>query len=81
MAESPRPYEIVNLRRKHKISQATLADSLYGVRRSKLSDWETGKHKCPPMAWWAMVLTWDKRDLWEEERALERNTTQSRTKK
>lgn len=64
---SPRPYEIKDLRRRYKITQHQLADSLYGVKRPRIPDWETGRRECPPIVWWAMCLVWDKIDLWEEE--------------
>jgi predicted transcriptional regulator len=70
MAHRPRPFEIKALRRRHKITQWQLADSLYGVKRARISDWETGRRDCPPIVWWAMVLTWDKVDLWEEEQSV-----------
>jgi DNA-binding transcriptional regulator YiaG len=68
MARSPRPYEIKQLRLRHGITQKQLADSLYGVKWRRIVDWECDRRTCPPITWWAMRLTWDKVDLWEEER-------------
>ena len=67
MAKQPRPYEIKNLRRRHKITQKQLADSLYGIKKDRVVDWECDRRVCQPIVWWAMKLTWDKVDLWEEE--------------
>jgi len=64
---NPTPEEIKDLRRRNKLTQHQLADSLYGVKRERIADWETGRRQCPPITWWAMVLTWDSRDLWQEE--------------
>ena len=63
----PRPYEIIQLRKRHGITQQQLADSLYDVKRTQIADWEIGRRRCRPLEWWAMVLTWDKVDLWEKE--------------
>lgn len=67
MPESPRPYQIRDLRRRHNLTQQALADSLYGIKKGRVVDWECDRRNCPPITWWAMVLTWDKRDLWVEE--------------
>jgi len=65
--KSPKPYEIRALRARHNLTQNHLADSLYGIRRRSIPGWEGGIRNCPPIVWWAMVLTWDKKDLWVEE--------------
>ena len=64
---NPRPEEILELRKRHNLTQNKLADSLYGVKRARIADWENGRRQCPALAWWAMVLVWDKVDLWDEE--------------
>ena len=64
---TPTPQMIKDLRKRHRLRQKDLADSLYGIKYDRIPDWETGRRKCPSIVWWAMVLTWDKKDLWEEE--------------
>jgi len=59
--------EIKDLRRRNKLTQNQLADSLYGIRRERIPEWEAGRRTCPEITWWAMCLTWDGRDLWQEE--------------
>lgn len=63
----PRPYEIGALRRRHKISRKELAESLYGIEPGTIQSYELGRRRCHPLTWWAMVLTWDKIDLWADE--------------
>ena len=63
----PTPQDIKDLRMRHKITREELARSLYETKPGRIMDWELGRRRCPPITWWAMVLTWDKRDLWEEE--------------
>lgn len=63
----PRSYEIRALRARHKLTRDQLALSLYDVKHGRIVDWENDRRSCPPMIWWAMVLTWDKIDLWAEE--------------
>jgi len=63
---SPKPEEIRELRARHKLTQDKLADSLYGIKRARVPDWEAGRRTCPPIIWWAMKLTWDKEDIWNE---------------
>ena len=63
----PKGYQIQDLRKRHKITQQKLADSLYGVEVHSIQNWEGGRRNCPAIIWWAMVLTWDKVDLWVEE--------------
>lgn len=63
----PTPGQVKDLRMRHKISRRKLAESLYGVKEERIMDWELGRRGCPAIVWWAMTLTWDKRDLWEEE--------------
>jgi DNA-binding XRE family transcriptional regulator len=63
----PTPEQILDLRKRHHITQNQLADSLYGIKRERIGDWESGRRACPSIIWWAILLTWDKRDLWEEE--------------
>ena len=64
---SPKPEEIRELRARHKLTQDKLADSLYGIKRARVPDWESSRRTCPPITWWAMKLTWDGIDLWNEE--------------
>ena len=66
-----RAEEIKALRKRHGITQEKLADSLYHIKPKRIADWESGRRNCPDIVWWAMVLTWDKRDLWAEERGIE----------
>ena len=68
MNKSPSPQMIRDLRARHQITQNQLADSLYDIKRPRIPDWEAGRRSCPGIVWWSMVLTWDKRDLWEEEK-------------
>ena len=63
----PKGYENRALRRRHNLTQQQLADSLYGVKRVTVADWEIDRRKCGPMSWWAIVLIWDKIDLWSDE--------------
>ena len=63
----PKPYEIRELRKRHGISREELARSLYHIKVSRIIDWELDRRKCPPIIWWAMRVTWDQVDLWEEE--------------
>ena len=65
--KKPTPQDIKDLRRRYRITQDQLADSLYGVKRPRIYDWESGNRQCPSLTWWAMVLTWDHKDLWVEE--------------
>ena len=62
----PTKEDIVALRLKHGITQQKLADSLYGVSVNTVSSWEAGHRNCPPLTWWAIRLTWDGVDLWNE---------------
>ena len=64
---SPKPEEIRELRARHKLTQDKLADSLYGIKRARVPDWEAGRRNCPPNTWWCMRLIWDGIDLWNEE--------------
>ena len=59
--------EIVDLRERHNLTQKKLAESLYGINKDSVSNWETGYRNCPAIVWWAMNLTWDHVDIWEEE--------------
>ncbi len=68
---SPTAQMIKDLRKRHNLTQQRLADSLYGIKVSTVANWEAGRRNCPPIIWWAMVLTWDQRDLWLEENTLE----------
>jgi len=61
------PEKIKDLRKRHRLTQAKLAESLYGIKKERIADWETGRRSMPKIVWWAMVLTWDRIDLWEEE--------------
>jgi len=63
----PTPEDILDLRRRHHITQKQLANSLYEIKEPRIADWERGRRNCPSIVWWAMLLTWDKRDLWVEE--------------
>lgn len=67
MSLQPKGYEIRALRRRHKLTQGDLAESLYDVKEGTIRDWENGRRKCASMNWWAIVLTWDKIDLWSDE--------------
>lgn len=67
MSRKPTPEQIRDLRRRHHITQHQLADSLYGIKRDRVGDWEAGRRGCPAHIWWSMLLIWDKRDLWVEE--------------
>lgn len=62
----PTRQDIKDLRKRHNLTQEKLAESLYGIKLETLRSWEKGQRNCPSIVWWAMVLTWDKRDLWEE---------------
>jgi DNA-binding XRE family transcriptional regulator len=55
--------KVKDLRERHGITQRELADSLYHVRRARISDWESGRRGIPPIIWWAMVLIWDHKDI------------------
>lgn len=64
----PAGYMIRDLRKRHNLTQQQLADSLYGNFTGRIiGDYERGERNCMPLTWWAMVLTWDGRDLWQEE--------------
>ena len=60
-----RPNEIRQLRIRHGLTQRNLADSLYGVKRERVTDWETGRRDYPALVAWAMILEWDKLDIRE----------------
>lgn len=64
----PTPQQIRDLRTRHRLSQEKLAESLYHIKATNIAHWENGRRNCQPIVWWAMVLTWDKKDLWAEER-------------
>lgn len=64
--------KVKQLRERHNITQVELADSLYGIKRARIADWESGRRGLPPLVWWAMVLTWDKRDLRDVEETFRR---------
>ena len=66
-----KPEYIKDLRKRHGLTQKKLADSLFYVRKDSISNWETGYRNCPAVVWWAMKLTWDHVDLWEEEQKRE----------
>lgn len=59
------PQDIKSLRLRHGITQQKLADSLFGINVKNVASWESGRRGCQPIVLWAMVLTWDKEDLWE----------------
>ena len=63
----PKPEQIFDLRRRHKLTREKLAESLYDIKHERILDWELGRRNCPGLTWWAMCLTWDQRDLWQEE--------------
>ena len=65
--KKPSAEDIKDLRKRHRITQRQLADSLYGVKYDRIPDWETGRRGCPPSIWWQIKLVWDKVDLWVEE--------------
>ena len=79
MARKPKSEEIKQLRERHGLTQNQLADSLYGIKRERIADWENGRRDCPPIIWWAMVLTWDKVDLWEVEAGDDKPSRKNRT--
>lgn len=58
------PEDIKALRKRHGLTQKKLADSLYGVKEARIPNWEAGRRNCPSIIFWAMVLTWDKVDLY-----------------
>ena len=58
--------DIKELRKRHGITQKELAYSLYGITTENVQSWESGRRNCTPIVWWAMVLTWDKVDLWKD---------------
>lgn len=58
-----RPKEIKALRERHNLTQRQLAESLYMVKRERITDWETGRRDCPAMVGWAMILQWDGQDI------------------
>ena len=64
---NPTKEEIKDLRLRHRITRNQLADSLYGIKRERILDWEVGRRNMPPIVWWACKLTWDHIDLWVEE--------------
>ena len=68
---TPTPEDIKALRKRHRITQDVLADSLYGIKRARVPDWEAGRRTCSEIIWWAIWLTWEKEDLWLEENTLE----------
>ena len=59
------PEDIKDLRRRHRITQKQLAESLFHITTQAVASWESGRRNCPPIIWWAMRLTWDKIDEWE----------------
>ena len=61
--KKPTPEGIRLLRKRHKLTQNALADSLYGVKRNRIADWESGRRGCPLPIWWMMVLVHDALDL------------------
>ena len=63
----PTREEIIDLRRRHHITQNQLADSLYDIKRARIGDWESGRRSMPGIIWWAAKITWDKEDLWSGE--------------
>lgn len=65
--KNPTPEQIRDLRTRNHITQDELADSLYGIKRARIGDWEAGRRRMPIIVWWACKLTWDKVDLWNEE--------------
>lgn len=66
-ANSPTGQQIKDFRKQHRnLTQQKLADSLYGVTVQSIQAWENGRRNCPPIVWWAMLLTWDDIDLWRE---------------
>ncbi len=62
-----KPNEIRALRERHHLTQRGLADSLYGVKRERITDWETGRRDCPDLVAWAMILTWDGLNIMSQE--------------
>ncbi len=58
-----KPEEIKALRARYSLTQQQLADSLYEVKRERITDWETHRRVCPPMVTWAMILEWDELDI------------------
>jgi len=61
---SPSGEDIRNLRMRYKITQKELAESLYDIKEARISEWERGVRNCPGIVWWAMILTWDKVDIY-----------------
>lgn len=64
---SPTKEEVRALRIRHRLTQKKLAESLYDISTTQVINWESGRRNCPGIILWAMVLTWDKMDLWSEE--------------
>ena len=58
---------IKGLRKRHHITQAQLAESLFHIKRDRIADWECGRRNCPPIIWWAMKMTWDHEDIWGKD--------------
>ncbi len=59
---------ILHLRQRHNITQKQLAASLYGdIDAKRISGWENNRRGCRPLTFWAMVLIWDKVDLWDRK--------------
>ncbi len=70
MVHTPTPQDIRDLRKRHGLTQKKLAESLYHIKEITVRSWEregNNRRGCPDIIWWAMVLTWDKVDLWAEE--------------
>lgn len=63
----PTANDIRRLRERHGLTQAALADSLYGVKRARIPNWEGDRRRCPSAIFWAMVMIWDEMDLRREE--------------
>ena len=63
-----RAEKIKDLRKRHNLTQKKLAESLYGIKQDSVINWENNRRNCPDIVWWAIKLTWDQIDLWEERK-------------
>ena len=57
--------DIKAIRKRHSLTQAKLAEAIYDCSTRKIGSWEIGARNCPAIYLWAIVLTFDKIDLYD----------------